>query len=64
MIIQRLFTYAKPFRKTFLIAILFSLGLATINILLPRILQTLIDRYLLPKTATTKSFGFLLVCIY
>lgn len=58
MIIQRLFTYAKPFRKTFLIAILFSLGLATINILLPRILQTLIDRYLLPKTATTQIIWF------
>lgn len=57
-IIRRLFTYARPFRKTFLIAILFSLGLATINILLPRILQTLIDRYLLPKTATAQVIGF------
>lgn len=57
-IIRRLFTYARPFRKTFLIAILFSLGLATINILLPRVLQTLIDRYLLPKTATAQVIWF------
>lgn len=53
-IIKRLFVYARPFRKTFSIAILFSLGLAAINILLPRILQTLIDRYLQPQKATSQ----------
>lgn len=57
-VIKRLFVYAKPFRKTFMIAIGFALVLATINVLLPRILQTLIDRYLTTQTATVQIILF------
>lgn len=51
-IVKRLFVFAKPFRKTFLVAIAFTFVLSVQNILLPRVIQALMDRYLLPKTAT------------
>lgn len=51
-IIKRLFVYAKPFRTTFLVAILFSFALSVVNVFLPRIIQTFIDSYLTEKTAT------------
>lgn len=57
-VIKRLLVYAKPFRKTFLIAIGFAFILATINVLLPRVLQTLIDRYLTSQTATVQIILF------
>ncbi|WP_442896649.1 ABC transporter ATP-binding protein [Enterococcus sp.] len=57
-VIKRLFVYAKPFKKTFIIAILFAMALATINAFLPRILQTLIDRYLTNQTATVQIILF------
>lgn len=51
-IVQRLFKYAKPFRWTFAGAILFAFMLSIINILMPRILQHLIDDYLMKQSAT------------
>lgn len=57
-VIKRLFVYAKPFRNTFIVAILFAMALATINAFLPRILQTLIDRYLTNQTATVQIILF------
>lgn len=57
-IVKRLFKYAKPFRITFLIAILFAFILSVINVLLPRIIQTFIDHYLTPKTATNEIIFF------
>ena len=39
-IVQRLFRFAKPFRRIFT-AILFAFGLSIINILLPRVIQVL-----------------------
>lgn len=51
-IIRRLLTYAKPFRRTFMVAIAFAFILSVVNILLPRVLQTLIDNYLMKQTAT------------
>ncbi|MHC5268103.1 ABC transporter ATP-binding protein [Enterococcus sp. LJL98] len=57
-VIKRLLVYAKPFRVTFLLAIGFALILATINVLLPRILQTLIDRFLITDQATVQIILF------
>lgn len=54
VIIKRMFQFAKPFRKTFFTAIVFALLLSVVNILLPRIIQTFMDDYLTPKTATTQ----------
>ncbi|NSP50727.1 ABC transporter ATP-binding protein [Enterococcus faecalis] len=51
-IVQRLFRFAKPFRRMFYTAILFAFGLSIINILLPRVIQVFMDNYLTPKTAT------------
>lgn len=51
-IVKRLFIYAKPFRKMFFCAILFAFALSIVNIILPRIIQTFMDSYLTPKTAT------------
>ncbi len=58
VVIKRLFAYAKPFKMTFIIAIGFALVLATINVLMPRILQTLIDRYLTTQSATLQIILF------
>ena len=49
VIIKRMFTFAKPFRKTFFAAIFFALLLSVVNILMPRIIQTFMDNYLTPK---------------
>ncbi|ALS37699.1 ATP-binding cassette subfamily B protein [Enterococcus rotai] len=57
-IVRRLLKFARPFRGTFLIAILFALVLAVINILLPRIIQLFMDDYLTPKTATNQVILF------
>lgn len=53
-IVKRLFGFAKPFRKTFALAIVFALALSVVNVLLPRVIQTFMDDYLTPKTATTE----------
>lgn len=57
-IIKRLLRYAKPFRKTFFVAIFFAFFLSVVNILLPRVLQTLIDNYLMQQTATMQIILF------
>ncbi|WP_122645276.1 ABC transporter ATP-binding protein [Enterococcus mediterraneensis] len=57
-IIKRLFVFAKPFRKTFFIAILFALALSIVNIILPRIIQVFMDDYLTDKSATTQIILF------
>ncbi|AQP54512.1 multidrug ABC transporter ATP-binding protein [Vagococcus penaei] len=54
-IIKRLFTFAKPFRWYFLGALTFAVVLAVINILLPKILQVLMDNHLETKNATTQT---------
>ncbi|MGM0124995.1 ABC transporter ATP-binding protein [Enterococcus sp. AZ194] len=53
-IIKRLMQFAKPFRTTFFVAILFAFVLSIINVLLPRIIQTFMDDYLSTQTATTQ----------
>ncbi|ALS00145.1 multidrug ABC transporter ATP-binding protein [Enterococcus silesiacus] len=53
-IVKQLLKFAKPFRRTFLTAILFALFLSVINIMLPRIIQIFMDDYLTPKTATNQ----------
>lgn len=58
VIIKRMFKFAKPFRKTFFGAIGFALLLSVVNVLLPRIIQTFMDDYLTPKTATTEIIWF------
>ncbi|WP_225420390.1 ABC transporter ATP-binding protein [Lapidilactobacillus bayanensis] len=45
-IIARVMKYALPFKSYFLIALVFSAFLATINILLPRLLQYFMDHFL------------------
>lgn len=57
-IVKQLLKFARPFRRTFLIAILFALVLSIINIILPRIIQTFMDDYLTPKTATNQVILF------
>ncbi|MGX7150404.1 ABC transporter ATP-binding protein [Enterococcus ureasiticus] len=57
-IVKRLLKFARPFRRTFLTAILFALILSIINILLPRIIQTFMDDYLTTKTATNQVILF------
>ena len=51
-IVTRLFGFAKPFWKTFALAIVFAMLLSVVNILMPLILQTLIDKYLTNGSAT------------
>ena len=62
-IVQRLFRFAKPFRRMFYTAILFAFGLSIINILLPRVIQVFMDNYLTPKTATMQVILTLLLFI-
>lgn len=57
-IVKRLFTYTKPFRKSFLVAIFFAFGLSLINIFLPKVLQYLMDHYLEGQSATTQVILF------
>lgn len=57
-IVTRMFKFAKPFAKTFLLAIVFALALSVINILLPRIIQAYMDNYLTTQTATEKIIYF------
>lgn len=57
-IVKRLFKFAKPFQLTFFSAIIFAFILSIINVLLPRIIQTFMDNYLTPKTATNQIIYF------
>lgn len=51
-IMRRLFRYTKHYKKQFIGAIIAAAFLATINILLPRLLQVFMDRYLTNGNAT------------
>ncbi len=53
-IMKRLFGYTKRYKRQFIGAIVAAAGLATINILLPRLLQVFMDRYLTNQSATTQ----------
>lgn len=57
-IIKRMLKFTKAYRKTYVIAIGFSLALAIVNILMPKVLQYLIDNYLMAKSATTQIILF------
>lgn len=57
-IIKRMLKFTKAYRKTYVIAIGFSLALAIVNILMPKVLQYLIDNYLTAKSATTQIILF------
>ncbi|OQO66751.1 multidrug ABC transporter ATP-binding protein [Enterococcus faecium] len=57
-IITRLMKFAKPFRRTFIVAILFAFALSVINVLLPRIIQTFMDDHLAKQSATTQVILF------
>ncbi|QIL46730.1 ABC transporter ATP-binding protein [Vagococcus coleopterorum] len=52
-IVKRMLSYAKPFKKLFIVSILLSIVLSVINIMMPKIIQVLIDDYLKPESATT-----------
>lgn len=54
-IVQRMFTFAKPFKRYFFSAIAFAILLAVINILLPKVLQVFMDEHLTSHEATTKT---------
>lgn len=53
-IVKRLFVFARPFRKTFAVAIGFAFALSVVNVVLPRIIQTFMDNYLSTKQATNQ----------
>lgn len=57
-IIKRLFVFAKPFRRTFIIAILFAFALSIVNVILPRIIQTFMDDHLTNKSADNQTILF------
>lgn len=57
-IIKRLMHFAKPFKSSFIVAILFALALSVVNILLPRIIQTFMDEHLAKQSATTQVILF------
>lgn len=58
LIIKRMLQFAKPFKKTFFAAIFFAFLLSIVNILLPRILQTFMDKYLTQQSATNQIIYF------
>ena len=57
-ILKRTFQFARPFVGTFIFAILFSVGLAVINVYMPQILQYFMDHYLQTKSATMRILYF------
>lgn len=57
-IIKRLLVFAKPFKQTFIVAILFALSLSVINVILPRIIQSFMDNHLANQSATTQVILF------
>lgn len=62
-IVKRLLHYARPYAWQFLLAIVCTLFLSVINILLPKILQTYMDKYLTHLSATNQIILFF-VLIY
>lgn len=53
-IIKRLLTFAKPFKKEFVLSLMFAVSLAVINIILPKILQIFMDDHLTAENTTMK----------
>ncbi|MGL5684876.1 MAG: ABC transporter transmembrane domain-containing protein, partial [Vagococcus fluvialis] len=51
-IIKRLLTFAKPFKKEFVLSLMFAVSLAIINIILPKILQIFMDDHLTVENTT------------
>lgn len=51
-IIKRLLTFAKPFKKDFIGALIFAILLAIVNIMLPKILQVFMDDHLVASDTT------------
>lgn len=58
VIVKRMFHFAKPFGKTFFASIFFAFLLSVVNILMPLILQELIDKYLRNQSATLQVILF------
>ncbi len=48
-ILRRILKFAHPYRKEFTVAIIFSILLAIINAILPRIIQVFIDDHITPE---------------
>ncbi len=53
-IIKRMLKFSLPFKGLFISAILTSAALAIVNILLPKLLQVFMDKYLTVRTGTTR----------
>lgn len=53
-IMKRLFTFVKPFKWTFIIAVVGAFLVSVINMLLPRLLQYFMDNFLTKQTATVQ----------
>ena len=53
-IMKRLFSFIKPFKWTFVIAVLGAFLVSVINMLLPRLLQYFLDNFLVKQTATVQ----------
>lgn len=51
-IIKRLLTFARPFKKEFVLSLMFAVSLAVINIILPKILQIFMDDHLTAENTT------------
>ncbi|SFJ86218.1 ATP-binding cassette, subfamily B [Marinilactibacillus piezotolerans] len=57
-ILKRIMKFAHPYRKEFTAAIIFSILLAIINAILPRIIQIFIDDHLTPGGVTFRTILF------
>ena len=62
-ILKRILKYTKPYLSLFFTAIIFVIGLAIMNALMPRVIQIFIDDYLI-KGLTTKSTAVKFGAIY
>lgn len=62
-ILKRILKYTKPYLSLFFTAIIFVIGLAIMNALMPRVIQIFIDDYLI-KGLTTKSTAVKFGVIY
>lgn len=61
-ILKKLFSFAWAFKRQFLTAIIFAIGLSVINIILPRLLQFYMDHYLVHQdTGIQIIIGFAIV---
>ncbi|HBY89135.1 MAG TPA: multidrug ABC transporter ATP-binding protein [Aerococcaceae bacterium] len=65
---KRIFSFAKPYWKTFLVAILFTSVTVAVSVIMPRVIQTFIDDHLTHLDVTVQiattfalTYGFLLL---